>query len=53
MGYPFDRPAPSGVTKFNDFGKDIGNIISKTITIRHLDENTAQVGKDPNKIVKL
>ena len=53
MGYPFDRPATTGVTKFDDFVKGIGNVISKTITIRHLDENKAQVGNDPNKIVKL
>lgn len=53
MGYPFDRQASFEVQIFDDLLKDMSNMISKTITIKHRDENTAQVGNDPNKIVKL
>ncbi|XP_055308600.1 phenoloxidase 3-like [Sitodiplosis mosellana] len=53
MGFPFDRPADDGVTIFDDFLTGMGNMISKSITIRHLDENMAQVDNVSNKIVKL
>lgn len=53
MGFPFDRPANDDIENIDDFLKGMDNMITKSITIRHLDENTAQVGNNPNKIVKL
>lgn len=53
MGYPFDRPADPSVSSFDDFKRSNKNMIMKKITIRHLDENSAQVGDDPTKIVNI
>lgn len=53
MGYPFDRPASQDVMLFEDFTTGQDNMISKKITIRHLDENQAQSGDDPNNTIKI
>lgn len=53
MGFPFDRPATDNISEFDDFLIGMDNMISKQITIRHLDENMAQIGDDPANIVKL
>lgn len=53
MGYPFDRPASEDVMIFEDFTNGRDNMISKKITIRHLDENQAQSGDNPNNMIKI
>lgn len=52
MGYPFDR-ASVNVRSFDKFLSQHKNMISKPITIRHVSENTAQIGDNPNDIVNL
>lgn len=53
MGFPFDRPADYDVNVFDDFLTGNDNMIAKKITIRHLDEYTAQVGDNANELVKI
>lgn len=53
MGFPFDRPATGDVLVFDDFMYDRDNLFVKPITVRHLYENKAQVGDDPNNIVDI
>lgn len=53
MGFPLDRPADYNVLVMEDFTEGHENMISKNITIRHLYENKAQVGNDPNQIVPI
>lgn len=50
LGFPFDRPAVDSVNTLDDFLSYFNNMATKEITIRHLDENTAQVG---DKVVNL
>lgn len=51
MGYPFDRP--NSAYQMADFIRNRSNMITKQITVRHRDENKAQVGDDPNNIVQI
>lgn len=51
MGYPFDRRGTDDISTLDDFLSPFKNMITKNVTIRHLNENTA-ITSD-NKIVKL
>lgn len=53
MGFPFDRPAGDEVFIFDDFMYERDNLFVKPMTIRHIHENMAQVGNDPNNLVSI
>lgn len=53
MGFPFDRKAIQSIGTMKDFIKGHDNMITKEISIRHLSENTAQIGDDLNNIQKI
>lgn len=53
MGFPFDKRADPSIQQFEDFTSGYDNMRWLPVTIRHLSENTAQNGDDPNDMVKL
>lgn len=53
MGFPFDRPLSEDSPNLKEFASKFDNMIAKPITIRHLSENTAQVGDNPLDIAEL
>lgn len=53
MGFPFDRPLSEKATNLIEFVSKCDNMMAKPITIRHLSENTAQIGDNPLDITDL
>lgn len=53
MGFPFDRLVSGIPINLTTFATIHDNMIAKEISIRHLSENTAQVGDNPLDIVDL
>lgn len=53
MGFPFDRTIKDSPDDLKAFVSKYGNMKMKSITIRHLSENTAQIGDNPLNITDL
>lgn len=53
MGFPFDRKISDAPSDLKTFAANYSNMIVKSITIRHLSENTAQIGDDPSNTTHL
>lgn len=51
MGFPFDHRGNEDISNLDEFMSPFKNMITKNVTIRHLNENTA-ITSD-KKIVKL